>query len=150
MSRIAITPSDRFWRFVVVADVPTNLPREVCDGGEDAARQEVTFDLRKPQLDLIEPGRIGWREVHVDVRMLQQKRAHGLGFVGRKVVGDHVNLPALRLRGDDVAEERDERGAGVARDGLAEYFTGFRVERREERERAVTEIFESMTLGPTR
>jgi hypothetical protein len=54
MSRIAITPTNRFRRFIVMTDVPTNLPRQIGDGREDAARQQVALDFRKPQLDLVE------------------------------------------------------------------------------------------------
>src|SRR5262245_19435555 len=102
MSWIAITPPDRFRRLVVVADVPTNLAREVGDRTEDAARQEIAFDFRKPQLDLVEPGRIGRREVELDGRVLQKKRSHRLRLMRREVVGDDVNLTALRLRGHDL------------------------------------------------
>jgi len=34
-----------------VADVATDLPRQVGHRREDAARQQVAFDLRKPELD---------------------------------------------------------------------------------------------------
>jgi len=53
--------------------------------------------------------------MQVHVRMVQQKRPHRLGLVGRKVVGDHVNLSSLRLCGHDVAEEFDKRRAGMPR-----------------------------------
>lgn len=42
-----------------------------------------------------------------------QEGPHGVGLVGRRVVGDHVNLTRLRLTGDDLTEEPDRRGAGV-------------------------------------
>ena len=69
--------------------------------------------------------------------MIQQKGPHGLRLVGRQVVGDDVNLSSLRLRRDDVAEEFDERGAGVSGHGLTEHFAGLRVERGQQRERAM-------------
>ena len=68
-----------------MADIPANLPREVGNGREDAARQQIAFDFGKPELDLIEPGRIRRREVQMDVRVVHQKRAHGLRLVGRQV-----------------------------------------------------------------
>ena len=128
-----------------MADVPTNLPCEVSDRREHTARQEIAFDFRKPELDLVEPRRISRREVEVDGRMIHQERPHRLGLVRRQVVGDHVNLPSLRLAGDDVAEERDKRRAGMARHRLCEDFAGLRVERGEERQRAVT-VLETVSL----
>src|SRR5262245_16289308 len=142
MRWIAITPADRLRRLVVVTDVATNLPREVWDRREDASGQEVALDLGKPQLDLVEPRRVGRREMQVDVRMVQQKGAHRLRLVRRQVVRDHMNFTALRLAGYDLAQEVDKRGAGVARHGLAEHFAGFRVERREQRQRTMPVILE--------
>ena len=69
MRRIAIAPADRFRRLVVVPDVATNLAREVRDGREDAAGEEVAFDLRKPEFDLVEPRGIGRGEVEMHVGM---------------------------------------------------------------------------------
>jgi hypothetical protein len=54
MRWIAVGPADRFL-VVVARDVATNLRGEVGQRGEDAPREQVAFDLGKPQLDLIEP-----------------------------------------------------------------------------------------------
>ncbi len=118
MHWIAITPPDRFRHLVVVANVAPNLPRQVGHRREDAARQQVAFDLRKPELHLVEPRRIGRREVEMDVRMVQQERAHRLRLMGREIVGDHVNLAPLRLAGHEVAEKFDKGRTGVAGHGL--------------------------------
>jgi len=142
MRRVSIAPADRFRRLVVVATVATNLPGEISDGRKDAAGEELAFNVGKPELDLIEPGRIRRREMQVHVRMIQQKRSDGLGFVRRQIVGDDVNRPALRLRGDDVAEEFDKGGAGVPRHGLTKDFAGLRVEGGQQRERAMAVILE--------
>jgi hypothetical protein len=56
-----------------VPDVATNLPRKIGDGRKDATGQEIAFDLREPELDLVQPGRIGRGEMEMDVRMIQQK-----------------------------------------------------------------------------
>src|ERR1700726_2348123 len=133
MPQVAIGPTDRLRGFIVAMEISTNLASQVGDGGKDAARQEVPLDLREPELDLIQPGRIGGREMQPNVRMREQERANGLGLMRREIVGDHVNLSPLRLTGDDVAEEVDKGGAGVSRHRLAENFTRPRVQRREER-----------------
>ena len=51
-----------------MADVAHQFSPQVGDGGEDAACDDVTFDLGEPQLDLVEPGRVSRREVQVDRR----------------------------------------------------------------------------------
>ena len=50
-------------------------------------------------------------------------------LVSREIVGDDVDLFATGLVDDDVGEESDELGGGVSRGGLAEHFTGLRIER---------------------
>jgi hypothetical protein len=83
MRRVAVNPADRFGIFVIPSDVSTNLPRKVRDRGEDAAREQVAFDLRKPEFDLVEPRGIRRREVQVHGRMVEQKGADRLGLVLR-------------------------------------------------------------------
>ena len=58
-----------------------------------------------------------------------------------------MDLAAPRLGGDDVAEELDEGGTRVPRHRLADDFAGLRVERGEQRERAVPVVFEAVALG---
>ena len=137
MRRVAIAPSDGFRRRVVVPDVATNLAGEVSDGRKDAPGEEIAFDLGKPELDLIQPGRIRRGEMQMQVRMVQKKRADRLGFVSGQVVGDDMNLSSLRLRGHDVAKEFDKRGTGVPGHRLTEHFARPRVERGQQRERAM-------------
>jgi len=119
-----------------MTDVSSDLPREISDRGKDASREQVPLDLGEPQFDLIQPRRIGRREVQPDIGVRDQERAHGLRLMRREVIDDHVDLAARGLSGDDLAEELDERRAGVARHGLREHFTGPRVEGRKQRQRA--------------
>ena len=53
MRRVAVVPTNRFRRLVVVPDVATNLPREISDGRKSASGEEIAFDLYKPDLDLV-------------------------------------------------------------------------------------------------
>src|SRR6185503_9685635 len=115
MRRVAIGPADWPRCFVVAMDISTNLASQVGDGGKDAARQQVPLDLREPEFDLVEPGRIGWCEVQLHVRMLEHEGAHGLGLVRREIVRNDVNRSSLRLTGDDVSEEVDKGGTRVPR-----------------------------------
>ena len=108
MRRIAITPADRFRRFVVVPDIPADFASEVGDGGEDAAREQVALDLGKPEFDLIQPRRIRRREMQVHARMSVEEGLHAPGLVRREVVDNHVDLASTRLRRNHIAQELDE------------------------------------------
>jgi len=52
-----------------------------------------------------------------------------LGFMCAQVVGHDVNLSALRLAGDDLAEKLDKLGAGMPSSGLSDDVTGAGVQR---------------------
>src|SRR5688500_7110157 len=102
MRRIAVNPTDRFRVLVVANDVAPNLAREVWDRGEDAPREEVAPDRGKPEFDLIQPRRVGRREVQVHPRMRLEERLNAVCLVRRQVVDDQVDLAPARLRGEDV------------------------------------------------
>jgi hypothetical protein len=51
---------------------------EVRHGGEDAAGDHISLDLAEPQFDLVEPGRVGRGEVHMNVGMFGQVQAEAL------------------------------------------------------------------------
>src|SRR5262245_52918311 len=70
MSGLPVAPADRLRPFVVLTDVCANATHEVADRREDAT---PAFDLRKPELYLIQPGRVGRREVQADLRMLHEE-----------------------------------------------------------------------------
>ena len=73
-----------------------------------------------------------------------------LGFMCAQVVGHDVNLSALRLAGDDLAEKLDKLGAGMPSSGLSDDVTGAGVQRCIQRERAMTKIFKAMPFGSAR
>src|SRR4029453_3084442 len=125
-------------------DVASNLSGEVSHRGEHPACEQIAFDLGKPELNLVQPGRVRRGEVEMDVRVLYQERANGLRLVRREVIGNDVNLAPARLTGNDVAEELHKGGAGMARHGLRKHFTGFRIERRQQRQRPAPVVFEAM------
>ena len=94
------------------------------DGGEDATSNEVSLDLAEPQLNLIEPRRVGRGEVEVNPAVVLKELADQLGLVGREVVEDDVNLLLGRALSDDFFEEGNEVLAGVAGRGLAMHASG--------------------------
>ena len=66
----------------VGVDVTTELATQVRDRGENAAGDDLAFDLGEPDLDLVEPCGIGRGEVKLHVRVLLQEVSNELGFVG--------------------------------------------------------------------
>jgi hypothetical protein len=81
--------------------------------------------------------------------MRVQKGGHGLGFVGGHVVHNHMDLPALRLCRDDVAEEFDEGSAGMPRHGLPDDLAGAGIQRRVQRERPMPVVLKAMAFRAT-
>jgi len=50
----------------VLADIAHEFAVQVCGRREDAAVDQLPLDLAEPQLDLVQPGRVLWREVEAD------------------------------------------------------------------------------------
>jgi len=133
-----------------VTDVAHELVGEVFHRGEDTPRNDVAFDLAKPQFDLIEPRRIGGGNVQPHVGVLSQEVRHSRGLVRREIIGNHMNLFAAWLARHDVGQKGDELLGGMAHGGLSEYFAGLGIEGCVERQRAVPVIFEPMPFCPPR
>lgn len=109
--RIEVLPLRWLGQFVVLADVAHELALEVCQRSEHTTCDHIAFNLSEPRLNLIEPGRVGWREAHVNRRLLGQERADLLGLVRREVVGNDTNslprgwLATMSLRRDTSSAE---------------------------------------------
>ena len=82
--------------------IKSEFSSQVGNRGEDAARDHVAFDFGEPDLDLVEPGRVGGGEVKADSRMLPQEVVHRLGLVRGEVVQDDVNLLPGRTQGEHL------------------------------------------------
>src|ERR1700692_1690836 len=104
---IGIFPLHGTGRFVVLTDVSHELSLQIRNGSEYTSRDDIALDLAEPQLDLIQPRRVGWSEVQVNIGMHCQEVHDQFALVSREVVGDHMNLLAARLIDHNVGEERD-------------------------------------------
>jgi len=65
-----------------------------------------------------------------------------------EVIQNDMDLAASRLRADDLLQQRDELLAGVADGGLADDFSGLRIQRCIERECSGVVVLEAVLLGP--
>ena len=79
----------------VGADVASQLGSQIGYGSKHAAGADLALDFGEPQLDLIEPGGVGGREVESDAGILLEELPYQPRFVGGEIVEDDVN----RLRG---------------------------------------------------
>jgi hypothetical protein len=147
MSDVTIGPLERFGVGIVGADVAHDLAFEIVSGGEDAASDQVTLDLGKPDFDLVEPGGVGRCVVDRDLWMLGQKRGDSFGLMSGKVVHDNVDFLVSWLGGDHVEQKGNKLPAGVAARGLSKHLTGAHIQGGVERKRAVAVVFEAVALG---
>jgi|GEM_PF-6617099 hypothetical protein len=75
--------------------IKSEFSSQVGNRGEDAARDDLAFDLGEPDLDLVEPGRVSGREVKLDSRMLLEELANRLSFERTEIVEDDVTVAAI-------------------------------------------------------
>src|SRR4249919_2241211 len=113
-----------------MTDISHELSLQIGHGAEHAAGNHVALDLGEPQFDLIEPRRIRWGEVQMNVGVPGKELLYPLGFVRGEVVGDYMYFLAFGLVDHEVAQKRDELCRGVPRRGLAQHLPGLRVEGR--------------------
>jgi hypothetical protein len=117
---VRVFPLKGLGSFLIEADVAEDLAFEVGDGSEDAPIDDVALELTEPALDLVEPSRIGWREVQCHVGMLLKVVLHQVGLVSGEVVQDDMHLTLGALRRYNVLQEGDKLLAGVACRGLSD------------------------------
>ena len=72
--------------FLFRSGTEVNTPRAIT----------IALDLGEPQFDLVEPGRVRWGEVQMNVGVLSQELVDALGLVRREVVGDDVDVLSAR------------------------------------------------------
>ncbi len=126
---VRVFPLDRPSIGGVGVDVASEFASQIGNRGEDAARDDLAFDLGESDLDLVEPGRVSGREVKPDSRMLLEELADRLSFVRGEIVEDDVNLLPRRAQGYDLLQKGDELTAGMAGSGFAVDATGGGIER---------------------
>src|SRR5437773_6864835 len=147
---ISIFPLHGSGRFVVLTDVSQELFVQIRNGSEYASGDDVALDLAEPQLDLIQPRRVGRSEVQVNLGMHRQEIRDRPALVSREVVGDHMDLFAAGLIDHNVCEERGELGRGVPRSCFAEHLPGLGVEGGIQRQGAVAKVLKAVPFCASR
>jgi len=82
--------------------------------------------------------------------MLFEEVSNQLGFVGREVVEDDMNVLLRRAQRHHFCEEGDEVTAAVAGRGSSVHAAGLGVQRGIQRKRSMAVVLEAMTLGSSR
>ena len=121
---ILISPMEGCGGFVVLLDVTKELSGQVRFGGEDSSSNDSTLNFGKPDFDLVEPTRIGWRVVEPNCRIGVQELKNTLGFVRAQVVDHDMNFSASWLAGHNRAQKVDKFDAGVPVGGLPDDVAG--------------------------
>jgi hypothetical protein len=80
---VVIFPPKGFGGFFVEADIAQDLASEIVNGSEDATDDHVALQLGKSDLDLVQPRRVGRREVKLDTRVVVEKLLNVGSFAGR-------------------------------------------------------------------
>src|SRR5260221_9462106 len=129
MIGILKSPTEGCGGFVVLLDVTDQLSGEVGRRSEDSPSDDIALNFGKPDLDLIEPTRIGRGVMDPYGWIGLEELENILGFMCAQVVGHDMNLSTLRLAGDDLAQKVDKLGAGIASASLAHNVAGGGIDR---------------------
>jgi len=122
---------------VVMSDVGVDLPHQFTDVAERTAANRLLGDKREPALDLVEPARVGGREVKVKARMAGEPPFDLGMLMSRIVVGDQVQFKVGRDVSIEMFQKAQELLMAMARLTLGDDPAVDYVERREERGGAV-------------
>ena len=117
---------------VVVVGEVADLLLELGDGGEGTAANGLLRDEMEPDLDLVEPGRVGGGEVDVVAGPVGQLTLDTGMLVGGMVVNDEVDVEVRGHVGVDVLEEAQKLLVAVARPALGQDSAGGDVQGGEE------------------
>src|SRR6266404_4593619 len=129
MIGILNSPAEGCGGFVVLLDVTDQLSEQVGRGSEDSPSDDIALNFGKPDLDLIEPTRIGRGVMDPYGWIGLEELENILGFMCAQVVGHDMNLSTLRLAGDDLAQKVDKLRAGMPSASLSHDVAGASVQR---------------------
>ena len=99
---------------VVPIDEGLDIGFELPDGGMNTSPKLFSSKLSEPALDLVEPTRVGRREVQVIARMFGQPRFDLGVLVGGVIIHDDMDIEPARDVSVDLFEEVQELDRPVA------------------------------------
>ena len=90
--RIAVRPAKRLGLVVVEPDIGHQFADQVGNGSEDTPTDAVASGHAQPDFHLIQPGRVGGREMELHLRVTLEPGSQRRRLVRREVVPDQMNL----------------------------------------------------------
>jgi len=133
-------PDERAGLFIVLFDESVDLSGQLLDAGERPPANGLLRDQPEPALDLVQPGGVGGRVVHMIARPPGQP-GRDLGMLVRAVVvDDEMDIEGVGHAGLNVAQEGEELLVAVARVALGQDFAGGDVQGGEQGGGAVPDI----------
>src|SRR6516165_7767261 len=93
----------------------------------------ISLDFGEPDLNLVEPGGVGWCVMDANITISPQEFPDLRGTMSREIIGDDMNFLGRSLASNDLLEKSHEFRAGMAGRSFAENFATLGVERRKER-----------------
>ena len=73
-------------------DVADEFPIEIFNRDEDAASDYISLDFGKPDLNLVEPGGVGWGVMDANISISPQEFPNLRGTMSREIIGDDMNF----------------------------------------------------------
>src|ERR1700693_4001518 len=102
-----VDPTDRCRTVFVLADVANELTLETLHGSEDASRNNIAMNLRKPSFDLINPVGVGRGIMDPNGGVSLKELKKFLRLISTRVADNDVDLATRRLTHHDLCEEID-------------------------------------------
>ncbi len=142
-----LSPDEGLRVFVVCGDEGVDVLPELGHGGEGCAGEGLGLQDGEPDLDLVEPGGAGGREVKAHLGMALEPIL--VLLVGVEVVQDDMEF-LIRMSGDDLVHEVEELHAPSALGMGGRHPSGGDVEGGEQGGRAVALVVMAVAgQGPT-
>src|SRR5260221_1497191 len=109
-----VSPLEGFGLFVVATDVAEEFPIKIFNRDEDAAGDYITLDFGKPDLNLVEPGGVGWCVMDANITISLQEFPDLGGTMSREIIGDDMNFLCRGLASNELLEKSHELRASMA------------------------------------
>src|SRR5258708_35586281 len=109
-----VSPLEGFGLFVVATDVADEFPIKIFNRDEDAAGDDITLDFGKPDLNLVEPGGVGWCVMDANITISLQELPDLGGTMSREIIGDDMNFLCRGLASNELLEKSHELRASMA------------------------------------
>ena len=135
---LGLGPGERAGVVVVAGDEGVDVGLELIDALEGRTAQRFAAEDREPDLDLVQPGRMGRRVMEMHVGMACPPEIT-LGFVRREVVEDDVDL-AVWIVGHHCVHEVEEFDAPTPLVVTAGHLAGGDIQGGEQRCRPVPPV----------